>query len=95
MGLLNLASGTSLWRGYGESRHISEVKGRITDGNAHNAYVFEKLRMEYLQDDPAFLNVLKNLTKHQPKKLEALMRNLNVREYILKLPVLCSKKTTL
>jgi hypothetical protein len=51
--------------------------------------------MEYLQDDPAFLNVLKNLTKHQPKKLEALMRNLNVREYILKLPVLCSRGTTL
>lgn len=44
MGLLNLASGTFLWRGYGESRHISEVKGRITAGNAHNVYVFEKLR---------------------------------------------------
>lgn len=56
MGLLNLASGTFLWRGYGESRHISEVKGRITAGNAHNVYVFEKLR-EYT----TWVNVKKNL----------------------------------
>lgn len=72
---------------YGKSRHISEIKVRITAANARSAHVFQKLGAEYIQENPSFLSATKNLAEALPEKREAIMRNLNVREYLLKLPI--------
>lgn len=72
---------------YGESRHISKIKVLITAVNTHSAHVFQKLGAEYIQENPSFLTVVKNLAEALPEKQEAIMRNLSVREYLLKLPI--------
>lgn len=72
---------------FGESRHISEIKVRITAANARSAHVFQKLGAEYIQDDPSFLKAAENLAKDLPEKREAIMGDLCVREYLLKLPI--------
>lgn len=72
---------------YGEKRHISGIKVRIAVGNAHSIHVFEKLGAEYMQDDLSFLKAAEDLAKSLPKKRESIIRDLSVREYILKLPV--------
>lgn len=72
---------------YGESRHISEIKVLITVVNTRSAHVFQKLGAEYIRDDPSFLKVAENLAKDLPEKREAIMRDLCVREYLLKLPI--------
>ena len=72
---------------YGESRHISEIKVLITAVNTHSAHVFQKLGAEYIQENPSFLTATKSLAETLPEKREAIMRNLSVREYLLKLPI--------
>ena len=72
---------------YGESRHISEIKVLITAANARSAHVFQKLGVEYIQENPSFLTATKSLAEALPEKREAIMRNLSVREYLLKLPI--------
>lgn len=72
---------------YGKSRHISEIKVLITAANARSAYVFQKLGAEYIQENPFFLSATKSLAEALPEKREAIMRNLRVREYLLKLPI--------
>lgn len=72
---------------YGKSRHISEIKVLITAVNTHSAHVFQKLGAEYIQDDPSFLKAAENLAKDLPEKREAIMGDLRVREYLLKLPI--------
>lgn len=72
---------------YGKSRHISEIKVRITAANTRSAHVFQKLGAEYIQDDPSFLKAAENLAKDLPEKREAIMGDLRVREYLLKLPI--------
>ena len=72
---------------YGKSRHISEIKVLITAVNTHSAHVFQKLGEEYIQDDPSFLKAAENLAKDLPEKREAIMGDLRVREYLLKLPI--------
>lgn len=49
--------------------------------------MFQKLGAEYIQDDPSFLKAAENLAKDLPEKREAIMGNLRVREYLLKLPI--------
>lgn len=73
---------------YGKSRHISEIKARITAANARSAHVFQKLGAEYVQDDPSFLKAAENLAKDLPEKREAIMGDLRVQEYLLKLPIM-------
>lgn len=73
---------------YGKSRHISEIKVRITAANTRSAHVFQKLGAEYVQDDPSFLKAAENLAKDLPEKREAIMGDLCVREYLLKLPIM-------
>lgn len=72
---------------YGKSRHISEIKVLITAANARSAHVFQKLGAEYIQENPSFLTAAKSLAEALPEKREAIMRNLSVREYLLKLPI--------
>ena len=72
---------------YGKSRHISEIKVRITAANARSIHVFQKLGAEYMQDDSSFLKAAENLAKDLPEKREAIMGDLCVREYLLKLPI--------
>ena len=72
---------------YGENRHISKIKVRVSAANAHSAHVFQKLGAQYKQEDPSFLSVAKRLTESLPEKRETIMRDLSVREYILKLPI--------
>lgn len=72
---------------YGASRHVSEIKVRIMDANARSTHVFQKLGAKYVQDDPAFLKVAENLAKDLPEKWESILRDLSVREYLLKLPI--------
>ena len=72
---------------YGASRHISEIKVRIMAANTRSAHVFQKLGAEYIQDDPSFLGGAESLAKALPEKREAILRDLSVREYLLKLPV--------
>ena len=73
---------------YGKSRHISEIKVRITAVNTRSAHVFQKLGAEYMQDDPSFLKAAENLAKGLPEKREAIMGDLRMREYLLKLPII-------
>lgn len=72
---------------YGESRHVSEIKVRIMAVNTRSAHVFQKLGAEYLQEDPSFSAAIKRLAEELPEKQETIMRDLIVREYILKLPI--------
>lgn len=73
---------------YGKSRHISEIKALITTVNTRSAHVFQKLRAEYIQDDPSFLRAAENLAKDLPEKREAIIGDLRVRKYLLKLPIM-------
>lgn len=72
---------------YGKSCHISEIKVRITAANARSAHVFQKLGAKYIQENPSFLTAAKRLAEGLPEKREAIMRNLSVGEYLLKLPI--------
>ena len=72
---------------YGKSRHISEIKVRITAANTRSAHVFQKLGAEYIQENPSFLTAAKSLAEALLEKQEAIMRNLSVGEYLLKLPI--------
>lgn len=72
---------------YGENCHIPKIKVLIAAGNTHSTHVFEKLGAKYVQDDPSFLKVAKDLAESLPEKHERIMRDLKVREYILKLPI--------
>ena len=49
--------------------------------------MFQKLGAKYIQENPSFSAVIKRLTETLPEKREAIMRDLSVREYLLKLPV--------
>lgn len=72
---------------YGENNHISEVKVRITAANARSTHVFQRLGAQYMREDPSFFASAKKLAEELPEKREAIMRDLSVREYILKLPI--------
>lgn len=72
---------------YGENHHMSEIKVRIMAVNTRSAHVFQKLGAEYLQEDPSFSATIKSLAETLPERRETIMRDLSVREYILKLPI--------
>lgn len=72
---------------YGKSRHISEIRVLITAVNTRSAHVFQKLGAKYIQENPSFLTAAKSLAEALPEKQEVIMRNLSVREYLLKLPI--------
>lgn len=72
---------------YGESRHISEIKVRITTANTRSAHVFQKLGAKYVQENPSFLSAAKRLAESLPEKRETIMQDLGVQEYLLKLPI--------
>lgn len=72
---------------YGESHHVSEIKVRIMAVNTRSAHVFQKLGAEYLQEDSSFSATIKSLAETLPERRETIMRDLSVREYILKLPI--------
>lgn len=72
---------------YGENRHISKIKIRIAAANARSTHVFQKLGAECIQEDPSFFASAKSLAEELPEKWEDIMRDLSVREYILKLPI--------
>ncbi len=72
---------------YGESHHVSKVKARVAAGNTHSTHVFEKLGAEYIREDPSSFTSAKKLAEELPEKREAILRDLIVREYILKLPI--------
>ena len=80
---------------YGESRHILEIKVLITAVNTHSAHEFQKLGAEYIQENPSSLTAAKSLAETLPEKREAIMRNLSVREYLLKLPIMGISNTAL
>lgn len=72
---------------FGENRHVSKIKVLIAAGNTHSSHVFKKLGAEYVQDNLSFFKAVKELAESFPEKQESIMRDLKVREYILKLPV--------
>lgn len=78
-------TGVANW--HGESRHVSKIKALIAAGNTHSTHVFEKLGAEYAQDNLSFLKIAGDLVKDFPEKREELSHDLQVREYILKLPI--------
>ena len=79
---------------YGENHHVSEIKVRIMAVNTRSTHVFQKLGAEYLQEDSSFSAAIKRLAEELPEKREAIMRDLSVREYILKLPIARVSDTT-
>lgn len=80
---------------YGKSRHISEIKVRITAVNTRSAHVFQKLGAKYIQENPSFLTAAKSLAEALPEKRKAIMRHLCVRESLLKLPIMGISNTAL
>lgn len=73
---------------YGENHCISEIKVRIFAKNNHSTHVFEKLGAVYVQDDLSYLKKAMSVAESLPEKRESIMRDLKVREYSLKLPIL-------
>lgn len=80
---------------YGENRHVSEIKVRIMTVNTRSTHVFQKLGAEYLQEDSTFSAAIKRLVEELPEKQETIMRELSVREYLLKLPIASVSDTAL
>lgn len=72
---------------YGEDRQITEIKVCIAAANVRSAHVFQKLGAAYIGEDPDHFSSIKRLAEALPEKREDIMRELTVREYILRLPI--------
>lgn len=76
---------------YSDKYKIEKTKIRIENENAHSIHVFEKLGAEYVSPTPFYEDeVLETLRQKFPDADLSELLQLNVREYVLQLPI-CQK----
>lgn len=73
--------------GTGRAAIYQKSKFLITAVSTYSTYVFQKLGATYIQENSSFLTAAKSLAEELPEKREAILRDLSMREYLLKLPV--------